>query len=201
MAAPSVLDDGEIWKPVVGFPYYQVSNYGRVWSPRRAGHCGGFKVPYVRLGRSGRPACVTVMLAPAPGKTKSVRVHHLVLEAFVGPRPPRYQACHYDGDPTSNRLENLRWDTAKANIRDCYRHGTKVEPPVHYGEKHHNAKLTDAEIAKIRAAHPAPGYKAALARRYGVSKTSISRYLKGLSRNGERRQTQSRPDPRRGSEA
>jgi hypothetical protein len=35
-------------------------------------------------------------------------VHHLVLEAFVGPRPEGLVCCHWDGDPGNNRLENLR---------------------------------------------------------------------------------------------
>lgn len=51
------------------------------------------------------------------------KVHRLVLEAFVGPRPDAYQGCHYDGDPTNNRLDNLRWDTASANNKDRVRHG------------------------------------------------------------------------------
>jgi hypothetical protein len=43
---------------------------------------------------------------------------------FVGPAPEGMEGCHYNGDPTDNRLENLRWDTRKANVADAIRHGT-----------------------------------------------------------------------------
>jgi hypothetical protein len=42
------------------------------------------------------------------GVKKSRAVHRLVLEAFVGPCPPGYQCCHWDGVATNNRVENLR---------------------------------------------------------------------------------------------
>jgi hypothetical protein len=50
------------------------------------------------------------------------RVHHLVLETFIGPRPPGLQCCHWDGVKTNNRLMNLRWDTPGANGQDAMRH-------------------------------------------------------------------------------
>jgi len=33
------------------------------------------------------------------------------------------ECCHLDGDPENNHLENLRWDTPKANARDRDFHG------------------------------------------------------------------------------
>jgi len=60
------------------------------------------------------------------------RVHRLVLEAFIGPAPKGTICCHNDGDPTNNRLENLRWDTHSSNTRDAIRHGTYVPPGARY---------------------------------------------------------------------
>ncbi|MDP7729539.1 HNH endonuclease [Mycobacterium sp. TY813] len=51
-------------------------------------------------------------------------MHHLVLEAFVGPRPPGLEGCHGNGDPADNSVANLRWDTRSANVFDSVRHGT-----------------------------------------------------------------------------
>lgn len=45
-------------------------------------------------------------------------VHHMVLEAFVGPRPMNTEGCHADGCSKNNRLDNLRWDTHSANELD-----------------------------------------------------------------------------------
>ena len=68
-------------------------------------------------------------------------VHVLVLEAFIGPRPPKYQACHNNGDTTDNRLQNLRWDTVSNNHMDKHRHGT-----MQIGSKHSKAKLTETQV-------------------------------------------------------
>lgn len=121
---------GERWIPVVGFEgAYEVSDRGRVRSiPRivlrtdgrflrrqkqyrvlKTPPAGSGGYPEVHLGYNGRERVVTV--------------HTLVLEAFAGPRPPHADACHADGDPTNNHLENLRWDTQSANGKDRVRHG------------------------------------------------------------------------------
>jgi hypothetical protein len=73
-------------------------------------------------------------------------VSHLVLESFVGPRPYRYEACHFpDKDPHNNRLENLRWDTAIANQKDREQQGT-----ANIGHQNPSAKRTTQEILLIR---------------------------------------------------
>jgi hypothetical protein len=51
-------------------------------------------------------------------------VHQLVLETFIGPKPPGLDGCHWDNDPTNNHLTNLRWDTPGNNNLDKQRHGT-----------------------------------------------------------------------------
>lgn len=59
----------------------------------------------------------------APDQKVNARIHSLVLEAFVGPRPDGMEGCHNDGDPANNHLANLRWDTRAANNQDTLRHG------------------------------------------------------------------------------
>jgi hypothetical protein len=63
----------------------------------------------------------------ARGTTKTRLVHHLVLEAFVGPRPDGQVGCHFDDDPRNNRVENLRWDTSSANALDRVRNAALLE--------------------------------------------------------------------------
>jgi flavin-dependent thymidylate synthase len=46
-----------------------------------------------------------------------------MLESFVGQAPDGTQACHNDGNPLNNTLENLRWDTAQGNADDRVRDG------------------------------------------------------------------------------
>ena len=51
------------------------------------------------------------------------RVHNLVLEAFVGPRPDGQCGLHADDDPENNHLSNLRWGTRSENNLDMVRNG------------------------------------------------------------------------------
>ncbi|ALJ19573.1 NUMOD4 motif-containing HNH endonuclease [Microbacterium sp. No. 7] len=118
----------EEWRPVRGFEgRYEVSSVGRIRSlprvvTRRDGVTskvnGGIRRPSVK--KSGY---LKVSLW-RDNSEFTAHVHSLVLEAFVGPRPPGLVACHGDGNPANNRVENLRWDTPSENNFDRGRHGT-----------------------------------------------------------------------------
>lgn len=49
---------------------------------------------------------------------RQLYVHQLVAEAFLGHHLGGLEVCHNDGDPTNNRVENLRWDTRSSNVLD-----------------------------------------------------------------------------------
>jgi hypothetical protein len=96
------------------------------------------------------------MLRPGPsnyghlsvvlGRRNTRMVHTLVLEAFVGPRPPGKEACHGNGQPGDNRLSNLRWGTRSENIADAVRHGTW------HSEKRKAGRRSPAVVAAAVAA-------------------------------------------------
>ena len=123
----------ETWLPIAGYEgLYEVSDQGRVRSLGRYYSPGwpGSK-PRWLAGRIMRQA-------PSQGRYRTIAlsrdshsrtfpVHHLVLTAFVGPRPSsEMHACHNNGIGTDNRLTNLRWDSPSANVADQVRHGTQV---------------------------------------------------------------------------
>ena len=118
----------ETWKPIPGYEgLYEVSDHGRVRSvPRKTIGKDGAVRPFkgkilkFRIQRSGH---YKVVLYSGNAQKKSKYVHQLVLEAFVGERPSGMIGCHNDGDPTNNRVENLRWDTYSGNTYDRVRHG------------------------------------------------------------------------------
>lgn len=124
----------EQWLPIVGYEgYYEVSDRGNVRSITRTVECGGryHKTiqaqmrKQVEIGRkSDRRKAVSLS---ANNATKLRLVHQLVLEAFVGPRPPGFDGCHNNGAKFDNCLENLRWDTKSRNTRDQLLHGTHHE--------------------------------------------------------------------------
>jgi len=87
----------------------------------------------------------SVSLLRPSGKTTRKSVHRLVCEAFHGPPPsPDHECRHLDGNPENGRPSNLWWGTREENWQDRKAHGNGVE-----GEKHHAAKLTDADRAHI----------------------------------------------------
>lgn len=115
------------WRPVVGYEgIYDVSIDGRVRSRARRYETR----PGVFANRSARmlqPQWTTdgylIAFLSRDGSKRELRVHRLVLEAFVGPCPEGMEGCHNDGDKTNNHVSNLRWDTRSANTHDKVRHG------------------------------------------------------------------------------
>lgn len=135
----------ETWKDIIDFIGYQVSDHGNV----RSFHSWRGK-PVPRLLKqvvAGRTATkhAKVLLNNRCGKRKGVYVHKLVLEAFVCARPHKMECCHIDGNPTNNRVNNLRWDTTKNNWKDRIQHGT-----TNRGEQNPNSKLTANDVILIR---------------------------------------------------
>lgn len=163
----------ESWMPVVGCETHKVSDRGRVLGPR------GLVRGCIKRSKTGKPVAVIVSLSR---NFQSKRLHRLVLEAFVGPCPAGQEGCHGDGDATNNAISNLRWDTYESNREDMKRHGTMVAPPTHWGEEHHNATLTDAQIKEIKENGKGDETYSAIASRYGVSYQTIRRIILGLTR-------------------
>jgi hypothetical protein len=120
----------EEWRPVVGWEgMYEVSDQGRVRSLERTcpGRWGTRRVPSKMLTPSpNNHGVAAVGLYDGNGKRSTQRVCQLVLEAFVGPKPAKLDCCHWNDDPSDNRLENLRWDTRSANQLDAVRNGHNV---------------------------------------------------------------------------
>lgn len=118
-----------IWMPVSGFEgLYEVSNRGEVRSLDRVVMRNG--CPVHRKGRMKRLSRKdhrhghhVVKLTDRQGASRNRQVHQLVVEAFIGPRPDGMQVCHLNDDPTDNRVENLRYDSASANVADAIRNG------------------------------------------------------------------------------
>lgn len=153
----------EQWLPVVGFEdLYEVSNHGNVRSIKTG------KVKSYTLDKANNRPFMGLW---RNNKNKTFRPHTLVLTAFVGPRPPKMECCHNDGNPWNNRVENLRWDTAQSNQQDRVKHGTSNR-----GERCAKAKLTELQAAAIRAD---ARLQREIAAHYGVRQSAISRIKSG----------------------
>lgn len=80
------------------------------------------------------------------GRKVQYPVHHMVLESFIGPRPFGTTCSHLDGNPGNNVLTNLAWETHSVNCMRKHQHGTSQG-----GERNGSAKLTQLQVAEIRA--------------------------------------------------
>lgn len=154
----------KIWKESPDRPGYSVSTDGEVRSDRTGRILVGSKAGdgYRKICFAGKP---------------HMYIHHMVLNAYVGPAPAGMQCRHLNGDKTDNRLDNLAWGTPTQNSADKALHGT-----VGYGEKNPMAKLTWGDVYGIREDRKRLGlsYKS-LGEKYGVSTMTAFRAVKGES--------------------
>lgn len=105
------MEGEEIWKDVIGFPFYYVSNLGNVKSSKRN------KVRILKAFPNGR-GYLTVPLYHNK-KTHSKRVHILVAQSFlnhVNNGKTDISVDHIDNDKTNNKLDNLQLITHTQNI-------------------------------------------------------------------------------------
>jgi hypothetical protein len=136
------------WKPIVGYEgIYEVSDDGRVRGLDRRvkfKNSTTFKRGTELRGSITHNGYHQVLLAK-DGKNTTRRVHHLVLEAFIGNRPDGYVGRHLNGVRDDNRAENLAWSTQKENIADKNIHGT-----AQIGENNPACILTEIDVKFIK---------------------------------------------------
>jgi hypothetical protein len=170
------MANSEKWLPIPGYEQrYEVSDAGRIRSLITADSRGQKRTPgllaqskYVsKTGRTLRTFCT---LMKADGTRNTMPTHRAVMLAFVGERPDGMVICHNDGDPTNNRLTNLRYDTHKGNEADKLAHGTHKR-----GEKNVKAKLTQEQAQNIKDLKTVKrGELTKLAKEYNVSLVTVS---------------------------
>lgn len=165
----------EFWRAIPGWEgLYEINRVGcvrsverivefadgrvrRYPSSARATHKDGFGYEKVTLKSKGRQ--------------QRVLIHQAVAATWIGPRPAGLEVCHNDGNKLNNAVENLRYDTRKANHADAARHGTLKRP----------RKLADEaveEIRRLRGVVP----QAELAARFSTSKTHVCNIQRGNRR-------------------
>lgn len=116
---------------IPGCPGYSASRDGRIFSHWHRVGFGPVVVDMARQPRELRQFDRRTLRGYASpylsvnlvrdGKRCNRFVHELVLMAWVGERPGsphEIEACHGPGGSKDNRVENLRWDTTKANRAD-----------------------------------------------------------------------------------
>lgn len=149
-------------KEIPGYPDYQVTEDGRVWSKRKQ----GFLTP-----RKTNHGYLSVALY-ANGLRNDIGIHRLVMWAYVGPQPEQIEVRHKNGVRNDNRLNNLGYGTRSDNAKDRVAHGNNHQTK---GERNGRSKLTQEQVdeIKVRLAHGE--MPRLIAPDYNVKKLTIER--------------------------
>lgn len=166
------METDERWLPVVGYAgWYEVSDQGNVMSLPRQTTSGKLLKPQI-----GTKGYRQVGLSKY-GKVTHKRISRLVLEAFVGPCPPGYEACHGPGGQLDDSLPNLSWGTLSKNQgEDRVRDGTSNR-----GERCGSVRLTEDIVLECRLRYAGGETQTALAIEFGVSSGAMNRAIKGYT--------------------
>ena len=147
-------------KTIPSFPMYEITTSGKIWSKKHH--------KYLQFNKQrGKYLLVDLW----NGKRFPCKVHRLVLETYIGPCPRGMECRHLNGNPSDNRLENLKWGTRSENMQDAVRHGTIGKSSLgKFGEEHPSSKLSDADRRLIFSAYHDGAYtQQELADLFGVS--------------------------------
>lgn len=153
----------EIWKPVVGYEgKYEVSSLGRVRSVDRMSllknRWGGtmlrhYKGRVIKRGRHNQDYALMSF-----GHSDKRLLHHVVAEAFIGPRPRGLMVLHRDGNKQNCAANNLYYGTGQDNHADAVVHGSvsyngrrKICPVMYLviADMYKSGLWTQQQIAKL----------------------------------------------------
>lgn len=112
----------EIWKEIVDFPDYQISNYGRVKSFKK--NKEKILKPYPT-----RNGYLIIRLSNEKMR-KLFSVHGLVAIAFIPNLENKSEVNHIDSDKKNNCVTNLEWNTRSENMQHRERSTASLGVPV-----------------------------------------------------------------------
>lgn len=152
----SCIVDNEVWVPIPSLNnLYEVSNIGRI---RNA------KTQYVLKQFTNQFGYKVLQVHPSPHVGKTIRVHRVVAEAFLGVCPEGYVVNHKDGNKLNNTPGNLEYVTPSENNLHALdlglRKPAKMSGCVPFGESHYNATITEETVLEIWRIRETCGYGA-----------------------------------------
>lgn len=108
---------------------------------------------------------------------KRYSAHRLQWELLRGPIPDGFLVCHHCDEPLCMNIEHHFLGTHKENTKDMIQKGR-----AKYGEKHPMKKLTDLQVAEVKARFTAGETQTSIAKSLGMGTSQINRIVRGHSR-------------------
>lgn len=158
--------DGEIWKEILGYENYFISNFGRVKKYIKT--YNSFML--VKAGKNCRSQREYVRI-----NERGLQVARLVGFAFVeGYSQENNTIDHKNGNFSDNRAENLEWVSQSENNRRAYVNGKKPHKAYSKNGKFKQVMVNDKYTFKTIVA---------TAKFLGVSPTQVQRYISGETKS------------------
>ena len=159
---------------IEGYPLYQISNKGIVYTANEKGNWNPLKsLKTIVHNRSGY--CVVNLYSYDSGKSKmkQFRIHKLVAMHFLDNPDNKSLVNHKNGNKQDNRVENLEWCSHSENMVHAYKTGLCLQPK---GIK--TTKLNKDLVCKIRnekKENLTSNYT--LSKKYNVSEATIANLI------------------------
>lgn len=176
----------EVWKPVKGFEnLYEVSNFGEIKALEKhivCGKCHRSWTEHLMKTAEDHKGYLRTSLSK-DGKSKTVKVHRIVAEAFLQNPDNLPQVNHIDGNKKNNAVDNLEWCSQSDNLK----HACRMKLKLCGGENNSASKLTYEEVCWIRNNFDSNNNlfdSAALAEKFNVHKKTIQRIVNGKGWKG-----------------
>jgi len=163
----------EVWKNIVGFENYKVSNLGNVIGLE-------IKTDFGRATKIYPERVINAWIDKKgyhyidickKGKYKRYLLHRLVAMHFIENTHKKPQVNHIDGIKSNNKVENLEWCTAKENLK----HARDTGLNDNSGEKNYQSKLSESDVLYIRNSKET---QKQLCEKFNISQSGISSVLR-----------------------
>ena len=160
------------WAIAPSAPTLLISDTGRVLRMASSRRNRGRWQTYPEIEVKARPigAGYLAICSKEQGVKRTLYVHRLVAEAFLGKPGDATDVNHIDGDKTNNNLANLEWTTHSKNLQHAVRAGLAGR-----------VALTPADVRQIRALITEGCKRSEIAKRFGVSLSAVAHIHSGHS--------------------
>ncbi len=161
--------DGEIWRDILGYENYQVSNYGRIRKLAKA--YGKYYLIRSQKNHLSQREYVTLT---KNGMHKNLSLPRIVAHTFVdGFSDENNTVDHIDGDVLNNKASNLAWVSQSINNSNAYKNGRNKS--IAYSKSGRFKKIIMDKKYEFKTIK-------ALSKFLKVSETQASRYIFGESK-------------------